>query len=378
MQKKRPFFWGVWLFSRKIIIKMIIPNSLTPSSNTGSTASNFKQSSLSSPVLSSLDWLQGIVRIPQSGLDFFIRDVASIFRDSFDVDKGRTFCGREFQHHRISDRNSRIAWNFVEGCDCDVLLIFPSKFLSGVDNLSSLRSFLKRLVSLSFRPTRLDLALDDFTKSLTYRHFRNAKDNGHACGYRKHHTILGDSEHSGFTHYMGSTSGDKLYRFYDKATESNGEIDAYRLEAQFKDDWAKSVWSALVDCDDFHQTITDCVFAPLDFYQDGEDSEKIPLQWWSDFKQLCGAGSISINCGRVRPSIERSMEWIESQVETTLATVEAFMDRIGDDFCSWLNRRLESGRSRLSSAHRNRIFSALAVLNIPSHISGEELREGWF
>jgi hypothetical protein len=126
----------------------------------------------------------------------------------------------------------------------------------------------------------------------------------------------------------------------------------------------------------FHQTIVNCVCEPIDFYE-GDDS-KNTLQWWSDFKKSVKFEGINLCAGRVKPTIYSSMEWVEVQVETTLANIEAFLDRIGDDFASWLDSRLESGRKRLKSSHLNKIDSVLAVLGIPSHISGEELREGWF
>jgi hypothetical protein len=57
------------------------------------------------------------------------------------------------------------------------------------------------------------------------------------------------------------------------------------------------------------------------------------------------------------------MEWIEKFVEPTLAMIEDFCDRSTTDFTEWLNKRIESGRSRLRSVHKNRVDSASKVLS---------------
>lgn len=366
---------------------MTITNNLgfnTPSSNTGSVLFS-----------SRLDWVQGVLKLTSSELTTLIGEISNTFKDTFANDEGYMFSGRSFDHHRISDRGGRVAWNISDHKNddddhhhlgdrtIDCWLMLPAGVLKGCLHIYSLRKFISMLATCGFKPTRLDLALDDYTKSLTWQNFDDARKAGQAHGFKKGRltSSFGDALGDGFTYYMGSSGSDKYHRFYDKNVESNGDVDAYRLEAQFRDDWCKSVWACLLasDCDrKFHQTIVNCVCEPIDFYDVDDDGQKVFLQWWVDFKKSVKAEGINLSAGRIKPTIESSMEWVESQVETTLANIEAFMDRIGDDFASWFNARLESGRKRLRSSHLNKIDSALSVLNIPSHISGEELREGWF
>ncbi|MFN9913466.1 MAG: hypothetical protein ACK53L_12820, partial [Pirellulaceae bacterium] len=49
----------------------------------------------------------------------------------------------------------------------------------------------------------------------------------------------------------------------------------------------------------------------------------------------------------------------ELQVETSLAMIENFYEKTGNDFAEWLNARIESGRSRLTSFHLNKISSQI-------------------
>lgn len=357
----------------------------TPFSNTGSVKFS-----------SRIDWFQGVLKLSSLEFQSLLGELASTFKDTFAADGGYLFVGRSFDHHRVSDRGCRVGWNIatLKNDDCDrhqldeknydVWVMIPAKFINGCSSTFELRRFIVLLDKWGFKPTRLDLAIDDYTKSLTWKNFDDARKSGLHHGFKKGRltSSFGDELGDGFTYYMGSTGSDKMTRFYDKNVESNGEVDAYRLEVQFRDDWCKSVWGCLlrsVNSDEkFHQSIVDCVTSAIDFYDKDDDGNKHYLDWWVAFKQMVKACGVTLSSGRVEPSINRSMEWIEEQVETTLANIQNYMDRIGDDFCSWLMSRIESGRERLRSVHQNKIDSALAVAGIPSHISGEELREGWF
>lgn len=340
----------------------------TPRSNTGSSPS----------FVSKVDWLQGLLSLTSSQLTTVIGELSHIFKDTFADDAGYLFSGRSFEHHRVSDRGCRIAWNIKlpdDGCDdrhylgesvIDCWLMLPAKFLNGCESTFQLRRFISMLSDLNFKPSRIDLALDDFTKSLTWQNFDDARKAGQAHGFIKGRltSSFGDKLGDGFTYYMGSPSSDKLYRFYDKNVESNGEIDSYRLEGQYRDDWCKSIWSFLVQAADdsdigFHRTIVNCVCSCIDFY----DNDHVSLKWWSDFKHSLKFEGVNVTCGRVKTTVEKSIEWVEKSVETTLAMIENFCDRTTTDFGEWLSARLESGRSRLRSVHNNRVDSACKVLS---------------
>jgi DNA relaxase NicK len=67
-----------------------------------------------------------------------------------------------------------------------------------------------------FKPTRIDLAIDDYTKSLNWKQFDSAYDAGQAHGFVVVVLQLPKNySDNGFTFY-GSKGSDKLYRFYDK------------------------------------------------------------------------------------------------------------------------------------------------------------------
>lgn len=330
-------------------------------SNTGSTPLSFV------PFASRLDWLQGSVKLSQSAFEHVLGETSNIFKDTFAPDKGYWFSGRAFDHHRVSDRGGRVAWNVLENGDHDLWLMIPAKLLAGCDRVSLLMRFLSTLKAVGFKPTRIDLAIDDYTKSISWQQFDTAYDSGDAHGFRECglSTSKKDRNNNGFTFYMGSKRSEKLYRFYDKDIESNGEIEAYRLEVQFRDEWSKSVWAKLLapkNEKDFHQSIVDCVCTPIDFYVETIDDTNLvtrtPLSWWSDYKNLVRANGITLSCGRVKTSIEAAMDWVENQVETTLAMIENYLDKTSGSFYDWLMARIKNGRERLKALHLNKVESA--------------------
>lgn len=330
----------------------------TPSSNTGSTVQ----------FSSRLDWLQGTLNLFPTRFERLLVELSEIFLDTFAPDGGYWFSGRTFDHHRVSDRGARVAWNVLENGHIDLWLMLPAKFLAGCDRTQTLIHFLAILNQISFKPTRIDLAIDDYTKSLTWQHFDNAYDAGHAHGFRECglSTSKKERQQNGFTFYMGSKRSEKLYRFYDKSKESGGEIDSFRLEVQFRDEWAKSVWNLLLaakTATQFHRATVSAVCSPINFYeetvQEGTNIiERNYLDWWVDFKKLVEAEGITLSCGRVKTTIESTMQWVEERVETSLAMIENYLDKTSDSFFDWFMARLENGRKRLTSIHINKVESA--------------------
>jgi DNA relaxase NicK len=379
----------------------------TPLSNTGSFLESssdnpnppqnfpFAQLSTQSPkpeqkFVSRLDWLQGLLTLGSSPFEFLFGELSTTFKDTFGDDRGYFFEGKAFQHHRISDRGAMVFWNILENGDRDILIMLPAKFLAGCSHVYLLRRFITHLSELGFRATRVDSAIDDFTKSINWRLFDEAYDKGFAHGFLNTHFERDKKNRvaSGWSYYLGDLSSDRYLVNYDKNAESGGEIDANRLEARFKRKWAKSAFAILASScfsdKTFHQALVNLVCSTIDFYEEvlkeGTTStfERVPLQWWVDFKTLVGAEGITITSGRTKTSIENTLDWFENQIEPSLAMIENFLEKTTDNFCEWLMDRVASGRRKLNSLHINKINSALLQLGVNDSVSYKEVLEGYF
>ena len=245
-----------------------------------------------------------------------------------------------------------------------------------------LRRFLKFLFQMDFKCTRIDCAIDDFTKSIEREQFIDACDNDLNHGFQTYGEQWRKTraKPKGWTVYLGDYGSDKLYRFYNKAVESDGEIDSYRLEGQFRDGNAQVIFNHLVhgkdDCS-FLQDIASIVCNGIDFYS-GDKKDKVRLDWWENFRNLVKSSDLKLGCGRVKTTIEKSMEWMEKSVVRTMATVEEFYDSTGQDFGEYLNHCLELGRSKIRDVHKTMVKSALAQIGVCDSVPYSEVINGFF
>ena len=355
----------------------------TPSSNTGLNSFITNQNTLG------LDWVQGTCSLTRTELVCLRGEIASAFADSFDVDKGYFFSGRKFDHHQISGRGAIVAYNILPPPDdliqvggdviqrldldskcCDVLFSIPSKVLAGCGSSFSFFRFLRMLIQWDFKPTRIDIAADDYSKSLSPDTIKQAYSEGLLHGARTCSEVRNWSD-DGFTIYLGSKKSDKLIRYYNKRVESKGEIDSYRFETVLRDDYAKGFWKILKlvlsnpeNClvEQNYRELLSISLNSIDFYSLSGDknSEKIYCDWWVEFKKSFDCDSAAkIVASRVKTIVDNSIEWVHKQVEPTLAKIEYYFQETGRDFCEWLNARLESGRSRITNTHINQVDSQI-------------------
>jgi hypothetical protein len=346
----------------------------TPSSNTGLNVQNFKTTV-------KIDWSQGILSLTSQEFLTFFNEYSLTFADTFAPDGGEFFSGRKFLHHRRSGRGAIIAWNvlkvnddwtdrhFLEEKNYDVWFMAPAKFLDACDSFFMLKRFYQLIQKWNVKMTRIDVACDDCSKSLSPDVLLEAIEKRLNHGFRRWRVVKSDD--GGFTIYFGSTGSDRMIRYYDKSIESGGEIDAYRFEVVLKDGYASSLWGMILKVFSFTSNHENCLrellssvaLNSIDFYsleKEGDRrSSKIYEQWWLDFKALFDTSQLKVKMDRTKTTIDKTCEWIELQVETSLAMIENFYEKTGNDFAEWLNARIESGRSRLTSFHLNKISSQI-------------------
>jgi DNA relaxase NicK len=236
---------------------------------------------------------------------------------------------------------------------------------------------------MDFKCTRIDLAIDDYTKSLEKEVFVQACDDDFHHGFQTYGEQWQKTraKPKGWTFYMGSFGSDKLYRFYNKSVESNGEIDSYRLEGQYRDGNSQVIFRHLVEQpkndSSFLQDVASIVCSCIDFYT-GDKDNKERLDWWENFRKMIKASDLKLGCGRSKTTLERSFEWLEKSVVRTLATVEMFYEQTGQDFGEFLNASLELGRTKIRDVHENLVKSALSQLGVNDSVSYADVCNGYF
>lgn len=209
------------------------------------------------------------------------------------------------------------------------------------------------------RASRVDIAIDDYSKSLDFDKVLSAIEAGNVFGFRNYqHISSGEvgKNGKGRTIYMGSTGSLKITRLYDKSVESGGEIDAYRLETQMRDEYAKIVfqgWINLAADDDteISKMLSGIVLGSIDFREKTDKSRErcTELSWWASFIEFVNSAPQRVSFPKKVNCIVRTMEAINFQYGAMLATIS---EVLGGAFDGWIEQIKDEGKGRMGSRHR--------------------------
>lgn len=270
--------------------------------------------------------------------------------------------GRYYAHSANTVHGSKFAWSVRPDGKCDVWVSLPGKVLARIDSVLHLPLFREMHRKWGFKPTRLDIALDDYSKTLpleTIVAALQANNYVHFQSYNVHQNF-GRRGKCGWTVNLGSRQSDKFYRYYDKSAESNGEIDANRLEAELKDFKARQLWDVMMQIPDdgnaavlYGGLLREVVIGGIDFRDLSADSNtsRCPrLPWWQSFiDHVNSSGGIRLGTSKRESSLQKTVTWIKTQVETSLAMLR---DVLGaEQFHVFLRDAIDSGRLRYDRHH---------------------------
>lgn len=224
--------------------------------------------------------------------------------------------------------------------------------------------------------SRIDIALDDYEKSISYETVAEAVAKGNYARAMIAHPLPGEcrrgqnlpSAQRGWTITFGSRQSDKFVRYYNKSVESKGELDCYRWEVEFKGERASDFWIVFYNLD-FDETmafvLANYVTGAISFVDrsvPGRLSRQPVLSWWAEFTEKAGAG-VRTRSRVQRASLERKIRWIHRSVETSLALLQ---DALGKgQFEAFLRSALTNGRKRYTREHENLLKVALCELAHP-------------
>lgn len=219
------------------------------------------------------------------------------------------------------------------------------------------------LLLLDINVTRLDLAVDDFEGYFKISQIKTKiKDLCVRSRFKSaieiNKTNLKDGASRGETVYFGSPTSQIQIRFYDKLLErieagkemQDGCDFWQRTELQLRDDRAYMALCLIVsDGEDLGKLIAGILKNYINFLIKGTDKNKARwkvCKWWERF-----LGDVEkIQLTQIAPdmSIERSYQWLDKQVETTLAMMYEAFSQDMTVFFDLINK----GARRLDKKHR--------------------------
>lgn len=338
------------------------------------TALNYQTIGINTQLQVGVDWLQFTCKPADDvHVEEVIKAVCMVLEDRpvFNRDKG-SFMGKQWQHRGHSIKGMKFWYDSPseKSPDAHVLISLSGKVLGAlpVAKTWELCRFLVEVHQVKF--TRVDVALDDYAKSISYSDIADAAIAGDYA-YVKQITPLITHERNSeldkaFTIVIGSTQSDKYLRFYNKSRESNGAVDSYRLELETKDEAA-------------HQLITEWLQIPSDEFEDLSPSflggkvvgvvdfryrKKIGFakqknitrmerySWWESFVNRVG-GALRHSVPRPDTSFEKKKNWIERSVSGSLLVIKKVMGVF--EFNKWTQEELAKAEDRLTDEQKQQI-----------------------
>lgn len=268
--------------------------------------------------------------------------------------------GRYYEHSARTVHGVDLAFQRRSDGAYDVRVSIPAKVVRRVPQVLTW-AFCKELYqTYELKPTRFDIALDDYQKRMTPEQIDQALAAGNYVGFRSYSHIKNGGKKRGWTYYFGSRQSDKIIRYYDKSAETKGAIDSYRFEVELKGYKAEQFWQLFVSLPDelseefLTQLYLEVVVGSIDFRDRQADSNisRCPrLDWWQNLiDDLKSSGGVKLAAKRKESCLQKTIAWISSQVETSLAVLR---DVLGaEQFHHFVRGSLVSGRTRYTGSHR--------------------------
>ena len=238
-------------------------------------------------------------------------------------------------------------------------IVLPGGCLSQI-SYEDTRLFIRKLTKVALVTcTRFDAALDDYDKLVSIEEVNAAIRAGNFSRFRRFEFIesgeLGKDE-LGWTTYCGSPKSEKRLRYYNKFIESNGKIDSYRWEVQFRGFKANQAFVAWLWSDEPEKTLASLVTGAVDFIDRSsgdKHTERLPrLDWWKDFVDFTAEG-VRIACKKVVPSLEKSVRWFEGGGPASLLAMVS--ESHPEEWLDMLLNSIDEAKERFSHVHRAKI-----------------------
>jgi hypothetical protein len=303
-----------------------------------------------------------------------IDSIISVFDTKLDHGSSHgTKIGRVFSHCVSTPCNgARLAYNINPSGTFDVLLTLSGELLSS-QPATVIRELIGVMKDMGFGCTRIDLAIDDYSKSISFEEVSSAVDNKNLKFFQVGHVYKGLGNKKGFTVGLGSRSGDRYGRFYDKEVESAGRIKSYRLESELKGNIARDTFDRLAECACFDDelwlnTVASFCLGTFEFIDRAADTcvSRCPrLPWWQSFIDKVVAFPVRFIQRRPVCTVRNSMNWVQRSVAVTLATLR---EALGDiKFSDWVSRTVNKAECRMKSRHQVMIevYQSIQLPDIP-------------
>lgn len=330
--------------------------SQTPGSNTGLNSQNVTTTDTDWHLTVRPDWVQMSFQFfGREQLERLLEIYETLTGDRFTLEpEVLRFMGQRWTNYGQSVLGARLWYDLPgeNGSAHGHAVLSMSGSVLGHFTIDVIRLLLLALNAFHPKYTRFDVAIDDYSKRISFGQVYSAIKLGNYARFKKAQIIEnhGD-EWGGFTIRCGSRSSIRCLRFYDKNAETKGVINSYRWEAELKDEAATKAVNEWLEMpvELSPQYLGSLVIGCVEFVE-REDEKNVGrmklLPWWKEFREA--VGSIRHSFQKIPTKIRESKEWINRAVVKSLATIRLVVG--GKKFANWLVKEIAKAPERFSAS----------------------------
>lgn len=181
---------------------------------------------------------------------------------------------------------------------------------------------------LNLECSRIDIAIDDYSKKLQFKQLENAIDDKKHSGFRIGRTFRNHGvKYAGWTVYLGSRKSEFMVRVYDKWAETKGILDCIRWETEIKGDTSNALFPLLIEFPASEQEYQDILIGyaigKIQFIEpiDKNISRCPLLDWWSDWIEFINCAARKIFVPKKTTTLARTKQWLQKSVSKSLAMI---------------------------------------------------------
>lgn len=265
------------------------------------------------------------------------------------------------------------------GGDVDKTLSYlelSATVLRTISDESLHRLFSYLLSETNFKPTRIDLTIDDFDRKLNIRTIKRQADKSNYLGFRGTSRFI-ESGRKGCDGLSisfgnrGSNGSGKRVVIYDKGIESNKVIDSIRIEVSFYQKYSIESFNDLANSSyqDWGFIIKSWISGSIDFVNKSVNSKNTKrckrFKWWDrivgDSVKLKPISVYEVS------SVKKIKNWFSSQIAPSLAIlVQSLTKDESGEFWDFFYSLINDGYSRFTDKHRFIVQNHLLLHKLPN------------
>lgn len=226
----------------------------------------------------------------------------------------------------------------------------------GANSSIRMRGFIQWCASnlACLRCSRIDIAIDDFSRMLKVDEIIQACESGNYHGFKKSKSTKNhNSKYGGWTVNLASRQGEKFIRIYDKYAESEGKINSIRYEAEISGNLSNKLFSMLLEFPrgerEYQMELINYAVGTIGFIERiDKNIHKNPLlPWWKEWLEYLKCCPKKLHVRRIEPKINTKKRWIERAVGKSLALLKDALGAV--EMKRYMDLIMKEAKQRYSS-----------------------------